>query len=292
MAMEPHLPPATASDTPPTPTEAAACSDNDLCGIVYRAMQSSPGGVDYDLARGQALTGDELVANALHSLRCAGYRPEPPERILAAAEHVRQKVAEARARNRLAAFREAIGKRYADCTLDNFETTLPEQEQVLAKLRDYVSDIRANVDLCRGLVLFGPAGTGKDHLLVGAAKVAICAGVYVEWKNGRDLCGQFRDAIKGESIRSEGGLLRDLEAPDVLILSDPVPPTGRLTESQGDVLFRLVDARYRAMKATWATLNVSGGNEADSRLGSQIVDRLRHDALALFCDWPSYRTAR
>ena len=255
-------------------------------------MQSSPGGVDYDLARGQALTGDELVANALHGLKCAGHEPEPPDRILAMAEHVTRKIEGARTARRLAAFQEAIGKRYADCTLDNFEATCPAQEQVLAKLRDYVSDIRANVDRCRGLVLFGPAGTGKDHLLVGAAKEAISAGVYVEWKNGRDLCGQFRDAIKGESIRSEGGLLRDLEAPDVLILSDPVPPTGRLTEYQGDVMFRLVDARYRELKPTWATLNVAGGSEADDRLGSQIVDRLKHDALALFCDWPSYRTAR
>ncbi len=186
METESQPPPVPANDTPPTPTEAAACSDNDLCGIVYRAMQSSPGGVDYDLARGQALTGDELVAKVSHNLRCAGYRPEPPERILAAAEHVRQKVAEARARKRLAAFQEAIGKRYADCTLDNFETTLPEQEQVLAKLRDYVSDIRANVDRCRGLVLFGPAGSGKDHLLVDMPEEAISAGVYVEWKNGRD----------------------------------------------------------------------------------------------------------
>ena len=291
METESQPPPVPANDTPPTPTEAAACSDNDLCGIVYRAMQSSPGGVDYDLARGQALTGDELVTNALNNLRCAGYRPEPPERILAAAEHVRQKVAEARARKRLAAFREAIGKRYADCTLDNFETTLPEQEQVLAKLRDYVSDIRANVDRCRGLVLFGPAGTGKDHLLVGAAKVAICAGIDVAWRNGRDLAGQFRDAIKNNEI-TEAELLSDLESPEVLILSDPVPPTGRLTEYQGDVMLRLVDARYRAMKPMWVTLNVAGGGEADDRLGSQIVDRLRHDALALFCDWPSYRAAR
>lgn len=254
-------------------------------------MQSSPGGVDYDLARGQALTGDELVANALNSLRCAGYRPEPPERILAMAEHVTRKIEGARTARRLAAFQEAIGKRYADCTLDNFETTLPEQEQVRAKLREYVSDIRANVDRCRGLVLFGPAGTGKDHLLAAAAKVAICAGIDVAWRNGRDLAGQFRDAIENNEI-TEAELLSDLESPEVLILSDPVPPTGRLTEYQGDVMFRLVDARYRAMKPMWVTLNVAGGSEADDRLGSQIVDRLKHDALAIFTDWPSYRKAR
>jgi hypothetical protein len=37
---------------------------------------------------------------------------------------------------------------------------------------------------------------------------------------------------------------------------------------------------------------VAGGSEADDRLGSQIVDRLKHDALAIFTDWPSYRKAR
>lgn len=279
-----------ANDTRPTPAAAAACSDRDLAEIVYRAMQRS----EYERAEerhgGPGLSDDELVARVMWDSQRRGLPAQSRERILRTAEHVRNQVQKARVARRLAAFEEAVGKRYAGCTLDNFRADRPEQRDAVAKLREYVRDIKANVDRGRGLVLFGPAGTGKDHLLVGTAKEAISAGIGVAWRNGRDLFGAFRDAMDANT--SERSLFRDLEAPDVLILSDPAPPTGRLTEYQGDVLFRLVDARYRELRPIWTTLNVAGGDEADSRIGAQIADRLRHDALAIFCDWPSHRKVR
>ena len=276
-----------ANDTRPTPAAAAACSDRDLARIVYQAIEGLQRRAASDWGHGTTLDDDEIVRQVTWGLKYDGYGAESCEHILWMAEQMKPQVEKARTASRLAAFEKLLGKRYAGCTLDNFEAGWPEQQAALTKLRAYAGDIRANVDRGRGLVLFGPAGSGKDHLAAAVGREAIIRGVTVSWRNGRDIFGAFRDAMDNDT--SERSLFRELEAPEVLVLSDPIPPFGRLTEYQGDVLFRLVDSRYRQLKPTWATLNVCGGDEADNRIGAQIADRLRHDALAIFCDWPSYR---
>jgi hypothetical protein len=57
------------------------------------------------------------------------------------------------------------------------------------------------------------------------------------------------------------------------------------------MLFRVVDARYRQCKPTWITVNAVGRTELDRRMGAQTADRITDGAVALFCNWPSYRKA-
>ncbi len=78
----------------------------------------------------------------------------------------------------------------------------------------------------------------------------------------------------------------------MLVLDDVLPPNGVLTEYQASTLHRLIDARYRRCRPTWVTMNAADGAEAERGMGPQVVDRLRHGALALFCSWPSYRKAQ
>lgn len=94
-------------------------------------------------------------------------------------------------------------------------------------------------------------------------------------------------------IRVDGDettFVRDFVRPKILIVSDPVPPKGDASQYNADVLMRIVDRRYRESKSTWFTLNVLDGEEAERRLASPIVDRVRHGSLCLECNWPSYRT--
>jgi hypothetical protein len=51
----------------------------------------------------------------------------------------------------------------------------------------------------------------------------------------------------------------------------------------------LIDDRYNDCKPTLVTMNVADGKEADTKLGSPILDRLRHGAITIKCEWPSYR---
>ena len=142
-----------------------------------------------------------------------------------------------------------------------------------------------------GIVLFGPCGTGKDHLLVAAAREVIAKhSARVEWRNGMDLFGDFRDLIANHGTERE--FLTSLVHPDVLVISDPLPPAGSLTEFQSSLLLRILDRRYRQLKPTWISVNVANGQEADARMGAACWDRIKEGALAAYCSWPSWRRPR
>lgn len=180
------------------------------------------------------------------------------------------------------------GQRYNGARLSNFRIEHEGQGEVVEALRGYADDLRTAVDQGEGVVLFGARGTGKDHLVMALAGIGVVKhGLTVRWINGADLWGDLRDGI--DARRPERELVATLTAPDVLYLSDPLPPSGALTEYQAGFLFRVLDRRYSRNKPLWVTLNVSGRRELDDRFGSQLADRLVDGALCLHCAWPSYR---
>lgn len=187
-------------------------------------------------------------------------------------------------------FIRARGERYATCKIDSFVADTEQSRHAVAAMTEYCRTIPERLDDGDGLILFGPKGTGKDHLMVAAAREAIRSGRRVKWQNGMDLFGDVRDMLDGND--SERAFIDRLISPDVLYLSDPLPPMGKLTDFQASMLFRVIDGRYSRRRATWATINVSGRTELDERLGPQNADRLVDGALAIFCNWPSYRKAR
>lgn len=188
----------------------------------------------------------------------------------------------------------AMGPRYSDCRLASFRTYgTPEQREdqarAISQCEEYVTNISDNVKRGNCVVLFGPPGTGKDHILAALIREACKQGLDVRWLNGLDFFGDMRDRIDSDS--SESTLIRELGGPDILAISDPLPPWGPLTSFQAQTLFRVIDRRYRARKPIWVTMNVASGVEASDRLGAAVKDRLAERALSVHCNWPSYRTA-
>lgn len=201
-------------------------------------------------------------------------------------EKDRQREMYARA-DRWRAFIAERGDRYADCRLETFDSSSPKQAAAVKALIEYRESMADRLAEGEGIVLFGPKGTGKDHLLVALCPTVFAIGKHVVWQNGMDLFGEMRDRM--DSGESERALISRLVHPDVLYLSDPVPPIGSLTEFQASMMFRILDGRYSRRKATWCSVNVSKGAELEERMGAQNVDRLRDGALSIHCDWPSYR---
>lgn len=185
-----------------------------------------------------------------------------------------------------------VGARYENCRAKNFEFSPdPEvakrQREVIARLEGYADNMTENVKAGRGVVFYGPTGTGKDHLLVALMRKAAHCCIPVEWRNGVTLFADVRDSFDSE--RTESSVAAELIKPDVLAISDPLPPFGNLTQFQSTFLFSVLDARYRQLKPTWVTSNFKDGAEAADRMGIQIIERLKDQSLALHCNWPSYR---
>lgn len=175
------------------------------------------------------------------------------------------------------------GERYTTCRLHTFKATTDQQRKVITALCEYID--RPNRG--EGLVLYGPCGTGKDHLAFSVAGKEAYDGTEVIWLNGQDWYGQVRDAMD-EDV-TEASLIYRISRPALAVISDPLPPIGNLTQHQATMLYRVVQARYQAGKPTIVTVNVASDQEADERLGVPTWDRLCDGAWKLFCNWPSFR---
>ncbi len=185
------------------------------------------------------------------------------------------------------------GRRYEGCRFSNYNQTNELQMRLVADLRSYaINGERGFVD-GRNVILFGPKGTGKDHLLMALAYEFInWCGRRVTWFNGLDLMDDFQLIALDKAPKHCGHKDDRPDKCDVLWISDPLPPSGALSDFQQRALIQLIERRYNDLRPTWLSINVASAAEAESRMGAQVVDRLRHEALRHFCNWPSYRSAR
>ena len=179
-------------------------------------------------------------------------------------------------------------KRYAGSTFENYECRNEGQADAVRALVQHAVDLKTGVNTERNVLIVGPPGTGKDHLLFAVARHAITAGLSPRWVNGEDLWGELREAISDKS--GEANIIRRYVNVGILLISDPVHPRGPLSDYQAQTLFRIIDERYANLLPTWVTMNVANRLEAEDRMGAQVVDRLVHGAIVLTCNWPSYRS--
>jgi DNA replication protein DnaC len=189
------------------------------------------------------------------------------------------------------AFKGKIGKRYADCRFENFESD-PARDSAVSTLRAFAGSFKSHLDQGSGVLLLGPRGTGKDHLAVAAVHEAIKASnVHADWVDGQSLFSEMRDRISNEE--TEGRRIRELVSPAILLISDPVPQDGKLSDYQQSILWQIIDGRYRQMRSTWVTANATSESELSSKMGAQIVDRIVGGAtVILTTGWKSFRAPR
>lgn len=200
-----------------------------------------------------------------------------------------------RQEQRIKALSSRLGKRYspARVSLDTFQVYHADQREALAKLRAFIAAVKTNVDEGKGLVLYGTVGTGKDHLLAAALYAAAGAGVDCSWVNGQEIFSEFRDNM--DSGERESALMNRFVAPQVLGISDPIPPVFDASKPnawRAELLYRVLDSRYRDCKATWVSINAKSPQDADAKLTEPVFDRIQDKAEFIACFWPSFREQR
>ncbi|MEM9588989.1 MAG: ATP-binding protein [Planctomycetota bacterium] len=189
---------------------------------------------------------------------------------------------------------QAIGRRYRSCRFANFKAETNGQRHALESCVRYVEEFGQHVRDGVSLVFIGPKGTGKDHLMVSVLRAIVLGYPHKSsrrrravYRDGLRLFAEFRGSIG--SSKGEDTIVGSYTEPHLLALSDPLPPTGSLSEYEQRMLLRIIDGRYRECRPTTATLNVANRDELDARMGAQAADRLLDGAIVVRCDWESYR---
>lgn len=190
--------------------------------------------------------------------------------------------------NHLRGLAHRLGPRYYRCTLANFEVYDPKQQPVLNKLREFAAEMPTRLRKGGGLILLGPPGTGKDHLLAALLKIAVAHHRFrAVWWDGGVLFDEIHESLQKDSFHR---FHERLLAPHILAISDPVPPRGYPTDSQLRRFRDIIDRRYRQTKSIWITTNVDAAADAEELFTKPLLERIKAGSLQVFCDWPSYRT--
>ncbi len=170
-----------------------------------------------------------------------------------------------------------IPKRYAHCTLDNFEVHEPELEAPLAVAREWVERWPDRIE--HGLLFLGPPGTGKTHLGVGIAReLARRKGARVLFQEQRELLKDLQATFDGAAGRSEAEVLEPVLEAEILVLDDL--GAGRTTPWARDVMHDVIAHRYNQDRPLILTSNRATGEDdrpaedAERGDGLTLRDRL------------------
>lgn len=168
-------------------------------------------------------------------------------------------------------------------TLEEFKVA---QSSVPQATFDYLSSlewIRAR----ENLLLIGPAGTGKSHLLVGLGHSAVAQNFRVRYFGASDLVeGLYRGLADNSVGKIIDGLLRN----DVVILDElgfaPLDPVG------SQILFRFIAAAYERRSlgvASHRPFDEWGAFFPEHSTAVSMVDRLLHHAVVVVTEGESFR---
>jgi DNA replication protein DnaC len=212
----------------------------------------------------------------LQAARAQRWAPDELLRTLLEAEIAARDASNARARLRAAGF--PVAK-----TLDEFQVAISSVPRATFDYLAGLEWIRAR----ENLVLVGPAGTGKSHLLVALGLAAVEAGSRVRYLSATDL---VETLYRGLADNSVGRVIEGLLRHDLIIVDElgfaPLDDVGT------QLLFRFVAAAYerRALGiASHWPFEAWGRFLPEHTTAVSLLDRLLHHAVVVVTEGESFR---
>ncbi len=180
-----------------------------------------------------------------------------------------------RARERQLALERLFGpadreKRFTRCGFQNFHPR-PGTEAAFQAARRYAHDLPRHLETGRGLLLFGPPGSGKSHLAAAVSAAAREQGCTVLFQRVPALLSRLRSAYDPRPPATESQLLGALSRADLLVLDDAGAEKASPWTEQ--TLYTVIDERYSRQRPLILTTNASL-DRLEQQLGARTMDRL------------------
>ena len=178
-----------------------------------------------------------------------------------------------------------IPKRFAGKTLDDY---IAKSEGQIAALQ-FAKRFAMSDNPERSMILCGKPGTGKTHIACAIGLQTIHRCMSVKFATVLGAVRTVKDTYRRDSQISESEALRELQAPDLLILDEVGIQVG--SEHEKMLVFEIINDRYAQCRPT---ILISNLNEKDltEYLGERLVDRFREGGAVIPFDWESHRGAK
>jgi DNA replication protein DnaC len=143
--------------------------------------------------------------------------------------------------------------------VDAWNRSLAQAKLIVERFAREFSPIR-ELQGEQGLLLMGPCGVGKTHLIVAALKEIVLRGHSGLFYDYRELLKQIQDSYSPESQSTEMGVLEPVLKTEVLVLDDlgSSKPSSWALETVGHIL----NSRYNEKRATLLTTNYLDADSA------------------------------
>jgi DNA replication protein DnaC len=171
-----------------------------------------------------------------------------------------------------------IPERYRYETFDTYQCATEKQRRVIRLLWEYRGE--------KNIIIHGPPGTGKTHLMWALIKTNPAARY---WKLS-DIIRRVKCSFSPTAKESEEDILAELSGVKILILDEI--GRGNRRDFEANLIFDLIDMRYSARLPTILCSNLppfGGENSIAGYIGDTAMDRINENAVEIACDWENYR---